>query len=101
MGLLQRFFNSDYNILKDEYAQSPEGQIRSNNSKAKEDNFQNSDLDLENPSPLGGPINVPYVTRIGSETKEFTTTQPYTPKNTYRDNLQSKELIKRASDLIK
>ena len=99
MGLLQRFFNSDSNLQRDEYAKSPEGQIRSNNSKAKEDNFQNSDLDLENPSPLGGPINVPYVTRIGSEIKKFTTTQPYTPKNTYRDNL-NQNLLDRARDIF-
>lgn len=100
MGLLQKFFNSDSNLQRDEYAKSPEGQIRSNNSKAKENNFQNSDLDLENPSPLGGPINIPYVTRIGSETKSFTTTQPYTPKNTYSDNL-NQNLLDRARDPFK
>jgi len=100
MGLLQKFFNSDSNLQKDEYTKSPEGQIRSNNSKAKKDNFPNSDLDLENPPPLGGPINIPYVTRIGSETKSFTTTQPYTPKNTYRDNL-NQNLLARARDSFK
>ncbi len=63
--------------------------------------FKGSNLDLENPLPLGGPINVAYNTQIGSEYKSFTTTQPYTPKNTYIDSLQSDELIRRASDPIK
>jgi hypothetical protein len=65
------------------------------------DNFQKSNLDLENPAPLGGPINIPYTTKIGSETVSKTTTQPYTPKNTYIDNLQSQELIDRARDAFK
>jgi len=63
--------------------------------------FKGSNLDLENPLPLGGPINVAYNTQIGSEYKSFTTTQPYTPKNTYIDSLQSDELIRRASDPIR
>jgi hypothetical protein len=58
-------------------------------------------LDVENPLPLGGPINEPYTTIIGSEVKSFNTTQPYTPKNTYIDNLQSAELRARASDPIR
>lgn len=58
-------------------------------------------LDVENPQPLGGPINVPYSTLIGSEFKSFNTTQPYTPKNTYKDSLQSAELRARASDPIR
>ncbi len=64
-------------------------------------NFSTSNLDLEDPTPLGGPINVAYNTQIGSEYKSFTTTQPYTPKNTYIDSLQSDELIRRASDPIR
>ena len=63
--------------------------------------FKGSNLDLEFEAPLGGPINVAYNTQIGSEYKSFTTTQPYTPKNTYIDSLQSDELIRRASDPIK
>tara|TARA_B100000497_G_C7543657_1_gene328957 strand:+ start:121 stop:438 length:318 start_codon:yes stop_codon:yes gene_type:complete len=63
--------------------------------------FDKTNLDLEDPNPLGGPINVAYNTQIGSEYKSFTTTQPYTPKNTYIDSLQSDELIRRASDPIR
>lgn len=62
------------------------------------DSFNETSLDLENSSPLGGPINIPYTTKVGSETISKTTTQPYTPKNTYIDNLQSDELIERARD---
>jgi len=62
------------------------------------DNFQESNLDLENPAPLGGPINIAYTTQIGTEVKSFTTTQPYTPKSTYADSLQNPDLIARATD---
>ena len=67
----------------------------------KFDQGKGTSLDVENPSPLGGPINEPFQTIIGSEVKFFNTTQPYTPKNTYRDSLQSDELIRRASDPIR
>ena len=64
--------------------------------------FEKTSLDLENPLPLGGPINVPYTTRVGGiqngEVKSFPTTQPYTPKSTYVDTLQDPNLIARASD---
>ena len=63
-----------------------------------DDSFDKTSLDLENPSPLGGPINVAYTTQIGAEVKSFTTTQPYTPKNTYADSLQNPDLIERATD---
>jgi hypothetical protein len=63
--------------------------------------YDKTSLDLTNPLPLGGPINVPYSTLIGSELKSFNTTQPYTPKNTYKDSLQSAELKARASDPIR
>jgi hypothetical protein len=66
-----------------------------------EDSFDQTSLDLENPSPLGGPINVPYNTKIGTEYKSFTTTQPYTPKRTYADSLQDARLIARATDPYK
>ena len=62
------------------------------------DSFDETSLDLENPSPLGGPINIGYTTQIGAEVKSFPTTQPYTPKKTYADSLQSAELIARATD---
>lgn len=65
-------------------------------------NFATSDLDLTDPSPEGGPINVPYTTRLGGiqngEVKSFSTTQPYTPKKTYIDTLQDPDLIARARD---
>lgn len=67
--------------------------------------FKGSNLDLESPQPLGGPINVPYTTRVGGinngETKQFSTTQPFTPKNTYLDSLQDDRLIARARDPFK
>lgn len=69
-------------------------------SKLK-DSFNETSLDLENSSPLGGPINIPYTTKVGSETISKTTTQPYTPKNTYIDNLQDQDLIARARDPFK
>jgi len=66
-------------------------------------NFASSSLDLTNPLPLGGPINLPYTSQIGSEVKTFTTTQPYLPQNgkTYIDSLQDQALIARASDPFK
>jgi len=45
-----------------------------------------TNLDVESPLPNGGPINIPYTTRIGNETRTFTTTQPNTPKKTYADS---------------
>lgn len=64
--------------------------------------FKGSNLDLEFEAPNGGPINVSYTTRVGGinqgETKTFPTTQPYTPKNTYTDNLRSNQLRGRATD---
>tara|TARA_B110000263_G_scaffold210268_1_gene192741 strand:+ start:59 stop:358 length:300 start_codon:yes stop_codon:yes gene_type:complete len=63
--------------------------------------FKGSSLDLENPNPVGGPINVAYNSQVGSEYKSFTTTQPFTPKNTYIDNLQNGDLIRRASKPLK
>ena len=63
--------------------------------------FKGSNFDLEFKAPLGGPINKPFQTIIGSEVKSFNTTQPFTPKNTYKDSLQSAELRARASDPIR
>ena len=65
------------------------------------DQFNKTSLDLESPLPLGGPINEPFQTIIGSEVKSFNTTQPFTPQNTYKDSLKSAELRRRASDPIR
>jgi len=81
------------------YEDSPQGQIRGEG--ALQTSFNKTNLDLENPLVLGGPINEPFQTIIGSEVKFFNTTQPYTPKNTYKDSLQSEELRARASDPIR
>ena len=81
------------------FADSTEGQIRGDGKL--QTTFDKTDLDLTNPSPLGGPINIPYTTKIGNEVESKTTTQPYTPKNTYIDSLQSPELIARAKDPFK
>jgi hypothetical protein len=63
--------------------------------------FNKTSLDLENPQPLGGPINVPYTTKVGSEIKTSPTTQPYTPKNTYTDSFTDPRLIARTIDPYK
>jgi hypothetical protein len=81
------------------FADSTEGQIRGDGKL--QTTFDKTDLDLTNPSPLGGPINIPYTTKIGNKVESKTTTQPYTPKNTYIDSLQSPELIARAKDPFK
>ena len=62
--------------------------------------YDETSLDLTNPLPLGGPINVPYTTIIGTEVKSFNTTQPYLPQDgkTYKDSLQNPLLIARATD---
>ena len=79
---------------KTTYMDSPEGQLRSNNSAATDKetgNFRTSALDLESnlagvkQGGKGGPINTSYTSKIGSETKTFNTTNPYVPKNTYTD----------------
>jgi len=63
--------------------------------------FRYTSLDLENPNPAGGPINVPYNTPVGAEIVSSPTTQPYTPKKTYKDSLQDPRLIARATDPYK
>lgn len=87
----------------------PEGQVRGPGNFAydtpmsNKSIFYNTDLDIENPAILGGPINVPYSTQIGTEFKSFNTTQPYLPKTgkTYQDSFQDPRLIARATDPIK
>ena len=81
------------------YDDSPQGQIRGDGTL--QTSFNKTSLDLESPLPVGGSINVAYNTQVGSEYKSFTTTQPFTPKNTYIDNLQNGDLIRRASDPLK
>jgi hypothetical protein len=66
-----------------------------------DDSFNKTSLDLENPQPLGGPINVPYTTKVGAEVITSPTTQPYTPTRTYADSLQDRNLIARAIDPYK
>jgi len=63
--------------------------------------FKYTNLDLENPNPLGGPINVPYSTPVGAGIVSSPTTQPFTPRRTYVDSLQDPKLIARATDPIK
>ncbi len=63
--------------------------------------FDKTSLDLENPSPLGGPINVPYVTQVGEDIVTSPTSQPYTPKSTYSDSFTSPELKARTIDPYK
>jgi len=66
-----------------------------------DDSFNKTSLDLENPAPLGGPINIPYSTIVGQDIVTSPTTQPYTPTRTYADSLQDKNLIARATDPYK
>lgn len=63
--------------------------------------FKYTNLDLENPNPIGGPINVPYMTKVGADIVSSPTTQPYTPKRTYKDSLQDPQLIARVTDPYK
>ena len=99
MGLKQRY-NKGVATGVGLASENPEATITTpiGNPEAQ---FKGSSLDLENPNPLGGAINVAYNSQVGSEYKSFTTTQPFTPKNTYIDNLQNGDLIRRASDPFK
>lgn len=106
MGILDKYNKSISNTAPLGLVRDPQSPIQSPNSIPPQTNtFNRTSLDLENSAPLGGPINEPYTTRVGGinngETKQFPTTQPYTPKNTYIDSLQSDELIRRARDPFK
>ena len=99
MGLLKRY-NKGVSSGVGLASENPEiAPPKQGNPEAQ---FKGSNLDLEFEAPAGGPINVPYTTRLGGiqngEVKSFSTTQPYTPKNTYIDTLQDPDLIARASD---
>ena len=63
--------------------------------------FNKTSLDLEDPNPLGGPINVSYTTQVGEDIVTSPTTQPYTPKSTYSDSFTSPELKARTIDPFK
>jgi hypothetical protein len=63
--------------------------------------FNKTSLDLENPLPLGGPINVAYTTQVGEDIVTSPTTQPYTPKSTYSDSFTDPRLIARTIDPFK
>ncbi len=100
MGLLKKYDKAIANnpvLIRD-----PNTPIEDPNSNPQQINsFNKTNLDLENPQPLGGPINEPFQTIIGNEVKFFNTTQPFTPQNTYKDSLQGAELRARASDPIR
>jgi len=101
MGLKQRY-NKDVANRVSPIIRNPNTPIEAPTSNPTLINtFSSTSLDLEVPSPLGGSINVAYNTQVGSEYKSFTTTQPFTPKNTYIDNLQNGDLIRRASKPLK
>ena len=63
--------------------------------------FNKTSLDLENPLPLGGPINVSYTTKVGEDIVTSPTTQPYTPNSTYTDSFTDPTLIARTIDPFK
>lgn len=63
--------------------------------------FDKTNLDLENPNPLGGPINVSYTTQVGEDIVTSPTTQPYTPNSTYSDSFTNPELKARTIDPFK
>ena len=62
--------------------------------------YDKTSLDLTDPNPNGGPINIPYTTKVGIRTISKPTTQPYLPQTgkTYTDSLQDPLLIARATD---
>ena len=74
---------------------SPEGQVAGGTLRTT---FNKTSLDLENSQPLGGPINISYSTRVGSEIVTSPTTQPFTPKSTYTDSFTDPRLIARTID---
>lgn len=75
---------------RNEFVDAPSGFIRGEGNL--QNTFNQTSLDLENRSPLGGPINIAYSAQIGTETRNFNTTQPYTPQNTYLNSIKSEDL---------
>tara|TARA_R110002153_G_scaffold271143_1_gene438177 strand:+ start:2290 stop:2598 length:309 start_codon:yes stop_codon:yes gene_type:complete len=100
--------------LKERYnkavASGNTGKIIRNPNKPLESPFSNpnqevsfgiTSLDLENPNPLGGPINVSFTTKVGEDIVTSPTTQPYTPNSTYTDSFTDPRLIARTIDPFK
>ena len=77
---------------------SPEGQVAGGTLKKT---YDKTSLDLTNPLPLGGPINISYTTAVGESVVTSPTTQPFTPQNTYTDSFTDPRLIARTIDPIK
>jgi hypothetical protein len=71
------------------YLGSPEGTIRGQGNLL--DKFNQTNFDLINPEVLGGPLNIPYVAKIGANVMSFPTSTPYGPKNTYSDQFRTRE----------
>ena len=71
------------------YLGSSEGTIRGQGGLL--DKFNKTNFDLENPEILGGPLNEPYVSKIGANVMSFPTSTPYGPKNTYSDQFRTNE----------
>lgn len=104
MGILKKYNEQTWNLAY--YPQNdPVQGLSEIDESLKEsklvDSFDQTNLDLENSSPLGGPINIPYSTPVGFRIISKTTTHPYTPKKTYKDSLQDPTLIARATDPYK
>lgn len=100
MGILDIYNKSQYNSSGPSLSPDPIPLSRATTAPL-ESSFNKTSLDLENPEPTGGPINVPYMTKVGAEVITSPTTQPYTPKRTYIDGLQNPDLIARAIDPYK
>lgn len=71
------------------YLNSPEGTIRGQGGLLGK--FNQTNFDLENPEVLGGPLNTPYVAKIGANVMSFPSSTPYGPKNTYADQFRTQE----------
>lgn len=102
MGLLDRYNKSIYNTSGPKTG--PDFIPTETSKEAKPplaSSYNKTSLDLENPNPLGGPINVPYMTPVGTGVISSPTTQPFTPKRTYKDSFQDPLLIARATDPYK
>ena len=100
MGILDLYNKSQYNSSGPSLSPDPTPLSKAN-TVPLESSFNKTSLDLENPEPTGGPINVPYMTKVGAEIVTSPTTQPYTPNRTYVDGLQNPDLIARAIDPYK
>ena len=104
MGLLKK-----YNANETKFAYYPQNDPVQGLSEVDEtlktsklvDTFDKTSLDLEDASPLGGPMNIPFSTPVGFRVITSPTTHPYTPKKTYKDSLQNPQLVARAIDPYK